>query len=45
MRPLTPEAARAILARESCIIVDLAYEGPFETFDRLGLVMVSESPE
>ena len=27
------------------IIVDLADEGPFETFDRLGLVMVSESPE
>lgn len=27
------------------IIVDLADEGPFETFDRLGLVMVSENPE
>lgn len=45
MRTLTPEAAQAILARESSIIVDLADEGPFETFDRLGLVMVSENPE
>ena len=44
MRPLTPEAAKAILARESSIIVDLADEGPFETFDRLGLMLVSESP-
>lgn len=41
-RTLSPEAARAILARE---VVDLADEGPFETFDRLGLVMVSENPE
>lgn len=27
------------------VVVDLADEGPFETFDRLGMVLVSENPE
>ena len=46
-----PSGARSV-TRDDCealvsgsIIVDLADEGPFETFDRLGLVMASENPE
>ena len=30
---------------DAAVVVDLADEGPFETFDRLGLVMVSENPD
>lgn len=40
---LTLDDCEALVA--GSIVVDLADEGPFETFDRLGLVMVSENPE
>ena len=40
---LTLNDCEALVA--GSVVVDLADEGPFETFDRLGLVMVSENPE